>query len=203
MRLWQKRPWIPLEHQGGAQTTKLGYSARISNHKVSLGENMTSWIVSSSEKALAISSNHKAPQPRPVVHPSGGFLFTQREANHQFEVILSYFSTNFRWLLVRDHLLAHHLRRLLKHSSQNAKLVYNFESLSLDTRHGFGVIHFIVLASISMQQPHVFMASSQKASNSSPSSTSGGFFHLRWGNEWRLVNYNLGMITYWAQWKAS
>ena len=113
------------------------------------------------------------------------------------------FSTNFRWLLARDHLLAHHLHRLLKHSSQNAKLVYNFESLSLDTRHGFGVIHFIVLASISMQQPHVFMASSQKASNSSPSSTSGGFFHLRWGNEWRLVNYNLGMITYWAQWKAS
>ena len=91
MRLWQKRPWIPLEHQGGAQTTKLGYSARISNHKVSLGENMTSWIVSSSEKALSISSNHNAPQPRPVVHPSGGFLFTQREANHQFDVILSYF----------------------------------------------------------------------------------------------------------------
>ena len=35
--------------------------------------------------------------------------------NHQFNVILSYFYTNFRQSLVQYHLLAHHLYRLLKY----------------------------------------------------------------------------------------
>ena len=82
---------------------------------------------------------------------------------------------SFRRLLVQYHLLAHHLHGFLKYvdfswncfchhkslgfvdqyvffnvydcfSSQNSKLVYNFKSLSLNTRQGSGAIHITMLA---------------------------------------------------------
>ena len=96
--------------------------------------------------------------------------------NHQSNVILSYFKQNYWHSLVQyDHLLAHHLHCLLKYEDfyRNtfvqheprgfcrsmvffffffwwclwySKLVYNFESLSLNTRRGSRVVHFTVLA---------------------------------------------------------
>jgi hypothetical protein len=96
---------------------------------------------------------------------------------HQFNVIFIVLYTNFRQSLVQYHLLGYHVYRLLKYvdfswkffviiicnfvnqhvfkmfmiclSSQNSNFVYSFESLSLNLRHGPGVVHFTVLAPLS------------------------------------------------------
>lgn len=139
-----ERPWIPLEHQRGAQTTKLSWAARsprISTHKVSWGEDLTSWIVSSSEKA---SLSHPISRPHGHNHSfiqvestSSNFmvffLSTQRELNHQFDVILSYLQQIFdSYFFNITSLLAHHLHHLLKYSSQNVKLNHFHLTLGTD-----------------------------------------------------------------------